>query len=209
MHNYAPQVTREHYGKRYRNQERWLSYYYQIALIHELRTRSLLEVGPGEGLVSEVLRKDGVSVTTCDIAEDTVPDHVCSVMELPFDDNAFDTTLAAEVLEHIVYADVSAALGELARVSKKYVVISLPHPGWVFLLQMKVPLLRKVRLFEQVPFFWREHQFNGEHYWELGKKRYPVSRFIATARGAQLVLVKTIKYPEDPVHRFFVFAVEK
>lgn len=206
MTNYEPQVTRAHYNARYRDQERWLSYYHQLALIHELSVKTVLEVGPGEGIVTDVLRKDGLSVTTCDIAEDTAPDHVCSVTALPFADHAFDAALAAEVLEHVSYEDAAVALRELSRVARTHVVLSLPHPGWVFLLSLKVPLMKKMRFFAQIPFFWQEHRFNGEHYWELGKRRYSVSNFIGLAERAGLVLKKTIKYPDDPAHRFFVFA---
>lgn len=205
MANYAPQVDKSHYGRSYRSKDRWLSYFYQLAVVRLCAPASVLEVGPGEGIVTANLRRDGVRVVTCDIAEDLHPDVVGSITALPFADGEFELALAAEVLEHIQWQDVPQALSELRRVSAHHVVISLPHPGWVFSLAFKLPLLPHLSFFFQIPFFWKEHKFNGEHYWELGKKGYPVRRFVAAAKAAGLTLIRTHKHIDDPVHRLFVF----
>ncbi len=205
MADYAPQVDKSHYGRSYRSKDRWLSYYYQLSLVRSQAPRSVLEVGPGEGIVTDALRRDGIRVVTCDIAEDLQPDVVGSVTALPFADGEFELALAAEVLEHIQWQDVGAALRELRRVSASRVVVSLPHPGWVFSFEIKLPLLPRFGFLFQVPFFWQEHRFNGEHYWELGKYGYPVRRFVACAKDAGLTLVSTHKYADDPVHRLFIF----
>jgi len=203
---YATQVNKSHYsGLAYRSSERWNSYYHQLELVRAISPGALLEVGVGQGVVARELRAEGVSVTTLDIAEDLQPDVVGSVTNIPLGDQSFDAVLAAEILEHIDFADVPQALAELARVARRHVVISIPHPGYVFSLSFKLPLLPKIDLLMQVPFFWKTHVFNGEHYWELGKKGYPVSRFIATAQHAGLQLVTYKKYADDPGHRFFVF----
>ncbi len=205
MADYTPQVDKSHYGRSYRSRDRWLSYYHQLSLVRSCAPASVLEVGPGEGVVTENLRRDGARVVTCDIAEDLHPDVVGSVTALPFADGEFELALAAEVLEHIQWQDVPQALRELRRVSAKHVVISLPHPGWVFSVSFKLPLLPYLNPFFQVPFFWKTHVFNGEHYWELGKKGYPLKRFVEAAHNAGLELVSTRKYTDDPVHRLFLF----
>jgi ubiquinone/menaquinone biosynthesis C-methylase UbiE len=207
MVDYAPQVTHAHYGAKYRGLERWLSYYHQLALVESLKPASVLEIGPGEGIVTATLRHDGIAVTTCDIAEDLRPDVVGSVTKLPLEDKSFDLALASEVLEHIEWHDVEVALKELARVSKKNVVVSLPHPGQVFISGTFRALGRWIPVRLQVPFFWKTHRFNGEHYWELGKKGYAAGKFVRAAKGAGLTLKKTVKYADDPVHRLFIFEV--
>lgn len=205
MAEYTPQVDKSHYGASYRSKDRWLSYYHQLSLVHWCAPESVLEVGPGEGIVTANLRQSGVAVTTVDIAPDLKPDVIASVTALPFKDGEFDLALAAEILEHIEFSDVPKALSELARVSQRHVVISLPHPGLVFSLAFKIPLLRRIEIWFQIPLFWQTHRFNGEHYWELGKRGLPLSRFLSCAKEARLTLLKTVKHADDPVHRLFVF----
>jgi ubiquinone/menaquinone biosynthesis C-methylase UbiE len=207
MSEYQPQVDQGHYLRgSYRSKDRWLSYFYQLQLVRGYNPSSVLEIGPGEGVVTEALRRDGVVVTTCDIAPDLKPDVIGSITQLPFKDASFDVALAAEVLEHIAWSDVPQALSELARVSRKQVVISLPHPGQVlFSGVFKLPLMAWHSLRLQMPFFWKQHRFNGEHYWELGKRGYPVRIFVVLARQAGLRLLSTHKHADDPVHRLFVF----
>lgn len=53
--------------------------------------------------------------------------------KLPYEDNSFDTVLCLDVLEHLEVAH--AVFYEICRVSKRYVVISLPNP-WGLFFQM-------------------------------------------------------------------------
>jgi ubiquinone/menaquinone biosynthesis C-methylase UbiE len=206
--SYQPQVHAGHYREgSYRSADRWASYFHQLELVRRAHPKSVLEIGPGEGIVTESLRKDDMAVTTCDIAADVHPDVVGSITKLPFPDKSFDTALAAEVLEHIAYDDVQVALAELRRVAQRYVVIGLPHAGYTFSIMWKVPLFRRSEFLFKIPFFWKEHRFNGEHYWELGKKGYSAKRFIATAKAQGLTLESALKFADDPAHRFFVFTI--
>jgi SAM-dependent methyltransferase len=152
------------------------------------------------------MRISGIEVTTVDIAADIEPDVVASVTELPFADASFDATVACEVLEHIRFEDVPKALSEIARVSRSSAIISLPHPGRTF-ISAPVLLLGGTRIDVrlQIPFFWRKHTFDGQHYWELGKRGTSVARFLQLAQEAGLTLRQQRKYADDPVHRFFLF----
>jgi len=205
---YSPQVDVAHYTKQsYRGKDRWLSYWYQLALVRQTAPSSVLEIGLGEGVVTDRLCKEGMAVTTCDIDARLHPDVVGSITALPFPDHSFDTVLAVEVLEHIRFEDTSQALGEIRRVARRYAVIGLPHAGYTFALEFKLPLLPRIQRLFKIPFFWKEHLFNGEHYWELGKKGYPVRRFLRVAERAGLTLVKKQKFSDDPAHRYFLFSV--
>jgi ubiquinone/menaquinone biosynthesis C-methylase UbiE len=208
--SYEPQVASGHYERAsYRSQDRWDSYWHQLDLIREVNPKTVLEVGLGEGVVADHLKRKGIAVTTVDIAADLHPDVVGSVTELPFKAGAFDVVLAAEILEHIRFDDVPKALSEIARVARTHAVISLPHPGYVFSFVFKLPLLPRIPLFFKIPFFWQTHTFNGEHYWELGKRTYSVDRFLRIARRAGLSLRQSYSYADDPSHRFFLFFVER
>lgn len=206
--NYRPQVDASHYrGQSYRSRERWNSYWHQLAFVYNENPETLLEVGVGLGIVARELSATGIRVTTFDIAAELHPDVVGSVTALPFPDKTFDVVLAAEVLEHIRFEDVSQALSELRRVASRAVIISLPHPGYIFSFTFKLPLFPRTELFFKIPFFWKRHQFNGEHYWELGKRGYPLVRFLKRAQTTGLHLKSTCSYADDPAHRLFLFAV--
>ncbi len=60
-------ITREDFGKEYDTLYRFISYHSQIDLVHQLNCNSILEVGHGNGLVSNHLRFIGYDVTTYDI----------------------------------------------------------------------------------------------------------------------------------------------
>lgn len=206
--NYTPQVGKEHYaGQAYRSGERWSSYWHQIAIMRSTGAESVLEVGMGEGVVARQLAAGGIKVETLDIAEDLKPDVVGSVTAIPLPDKSYDAVLAAEVLEHITFDDLPQALREMVRVARKFVMISVPHPGYVFSIIYKVPLLPRISLLYKIPFFWKTHTFNGQHYWELGKKGYSVNKFLKEAKTAGLTLVEHKAYADDPAHRFFLFRV--
>jgi ubiquinone/menaquinone biosynthesis C-methylase UbiE len=197
--SYIKQVDKSHYeGLAYRSAQRWSSYWHQLAMVRGAGATSVLEVGVGSGVVADELKRGGSTVTTVDIAEDLAPDVVWSVTALPFADSSFDLVLAAEILEHISFDDVPQVLQEIARVCRTHAVISGPHPGWVFSIVYKLPLLPRVELVGQIPFFWKTHAFNGEHYWELGKKGYPTSRLVRAARDAGLELVRMEKHADEP-----------
>lgn len=100
----------------------------------------ILEVGAGEGLVAtRVLeQRPGCSVTVLDLpdpelaanwAELSLPGVQGSVTALPFPDGAVDLVLAIEVMEHL--PDPEGAVREIARVTRRDVIISVPlEPLW-------------------------------------------------------------------------------
>src|ERR671910_579671 len=93
------------------DRERWLQHldlsnfvnaYYQYRDLQRLENcQSVLIVGPGQGLATEVLKWRGYRVTTLDIDHTFKPDVVGSVHDMPmFDDLGFDAVIASHVLEH-------------------------------------------------------------------------------------------------------------
>ncbi|MBW3547064.1 MAG: class I SAM-dependent methyltransferase [Actinobacteria bacterium] len=101
---------------------------------------SVLEVGVGEGDVSERVRSryPAASVVGVDLpdgmlaaewARRDLHNAFASASRLPFADGRFDLVLAIEVLEHV--PDPAAALTEITRVARDAVVLSVPcEPLW-------------------------------------------------------------------------------
>ena len=103
--------------------------------------RSVLEVGCGEGFVLQYLAKHRPNwrLAGCDLAGDAVayagrlcPESVslctADIYHLPLPSRSFDLVLCSEVLEHL--EGVPAALAELQRVTRGYVLVSVPHEPW-------------------------------------------------------------------------------
>ena len=102
-----------------------------------LGAKSLLDAGCGEGFVLEHLLKSGLvlkQVVGLDLnrkalklAEKRNP-YVSfregSITKIPYKDKSFDLVICLETLEHVF--DYQKAITELLRVSKNYILISVP-----------------------------------------------------------------------------------
>lgn len=102
---------------------------------------SAIEVGCGEGFSTQRLRgmMPTASLIACDIEMRLVEEarrrnpgidiSQQSIYELPYEDGAFDCVFVMEVLEHL--EDPDRALAEVARISKKYLLLTVPRePIW-------------------------------------------------------------------------------
>jgi SAM-dependent methyltransferase len=86
---------------------------------------SVLDVGCDKAVLRGLLAQD-IAYTGIDIGG--TPDMVVNleqVERLPFADNAFSCTVCSDVLEHL--DNIHAVFGELVRVSRDHMVISLPN----------------------------------------------------------------------------------
>ena len=167
------QVNKNHYEfERYVWPDRFASYYYQLREILALRPKNLLEVGVGDGVVGNYIKRNTlISYQNIDIAADLNPDIVGSVLSMPYPDNSFDAVCAFEVLEHLPFEKFETALSELKRVSRKHILLSLPHFGPPVKFLLKIPFLPEISFAFKIPFM-RKQVFNGQHHWEIGKRGY-------------------------------------
>ncbi len=111
-------------------------------LVGSIKPSSILDVGCGEGVVTERLaRLTGVTTVGVDIGDERMRTEwaarsaglltfqSASAYELPFDDGSFDCVCALEVLEHLERP--RAALAEMARVARTALLLSVPRePVW-------------------------------------------------------------------------------
>jgi SAM-dependent methyltransferase len=83
--------------------------------------QTALDVATGGGHVARRLREAGLEVTTLDPAAGMQPDVVAPAEQLPFADGSFDLVVSRLGAHH--FAEVRAAMGEMARVAAKAVII--------------------------------------------------------------------------------------
>ena len=81
----------------------------------------VLDVATGGGHVARRLRAEGCTVITVDPAPGMRPDVVAPAEELPFADGSFDVVTCRIAAHH--FQDIHRAVGEMARVSERLVVI--------------------------------------------------------------------------------------
>jgi len=198
------QIAKHDYKfEKYSGIDRFSSYAYQLREILAGKPQSVLEIGVGEAVVANYLKAmTATAYTSADFAEDLSPDVVADVRTLPFADNSYDTVCAFEVLEHLPFEDFEKAVSELVRVSKSRVLISLPHFGPPVKLRFKFPFLPEVSFAFKIP-YPKEHRWNGQHYWEIGKKGYPPSRIRNILKKHGTLAKEFIPF-ENQYHHFFV-----
>lgn len=198
------QIDKGHYTEdAYLDESRFVSYYHQISEVLDAMPKSVLEVGVGDHVLGNYLKSNtGIQYTSLDIAEDLQPDIVGSITALPFPDRSFDVVCAFEVLEHLPFEESKKALSELARVAKKYVILSLPHFGPMLSFSFKTPFLPNIRFAWKIPFH-KIHVFNGQHYWEIGKKGYSPARIRALLRLHGKIVRDYVPF-NSSYHHFFV-----
>lgn len=121
----------------------WNFFRHLLSLISKRKVDSILDVGCGEGFTLNRLKEKGIGKnlegveylqTAIDLGKKMYPDIKIkkgTIYDLPYKDNSFDLVLCTEVLEHL--DEPEKALKELVRVSKKYLVISVPNePFFMF-----------------------------------------------------------------------------
>jgi len=99
---------------------------------------SILDIGCGNGFFLHLIQKS-INITDL-VGIEPIKDKVKSMIHnfnipgiiadaghLPFKSESFDAVIALEVLEHLPYTTYSKALNEIQRISKKYIVISVPY----------------------------------------------------------------------------------
>lgn len=97
-------------------------------------TASLLDVGCGNGLFCNYVNSQGrvLKVVGLDRSK-TALKYVGtekiqgSITEIPFPDKWFDCVTSLEVLEHLPIKTFEDARKEIARVAKKYIIVSVPN----------------------------------------------------------------------------------
>lgn len=108
-----------------------------LDVVKDLKINSVLDVGCGEGFTLNKLyeskigkRLEGVDFlkTAIELGRKTHPNLILNqgdIYKLKYQDNTFDLVMATEVLEHL--EDPKKGLKELIRVSKKYLLLSVPN----------------------------------------------------------------------------------
>jgi SAM-dependent methyltransferase len=199
------QVSSIHYqGISYHKKGRFCSYWHQIDEVFNQEPQNVLEIGTGNGFVSDFLIKNGFDLSTLDIDPDLNPTVVGTVLDIPFPDNNFDLVLCCQVLEHLPYESFIPALMQLNRVTRKSVILSLPDMQKVSTIHFQNTKTRFTVFYRHLfskPIDWK---FDGQHYWNIGNKNYPLKRIMDDILTTNFGITRHFRVPENPGHHFFI-----
>lgn len=200
------QVSADHYAVGYDSAGRWTSYWVQIENTLRLaRGGRALEVGIGNGLAAHYLRHiSGIPLTTVDIDPQLRPDHLASIVDLPFADREFAVVAACEVLEHLPYEQAERGLKELRRVADS-ALISVPHVTRTFGFSLGFNS-RKLSYRFELPVYSRRRSpiFEDQHYWELGMENHEMGRFKRSIEESGWNLESDFRNDGNAWHHFFI-----
>ncbi|WP_054160980.1 class I SAM-dependent methyltransferase [Rhodopseudomonas sp. AAP120] len=184
--------------------QRWISYWYQIDAILRHAPRTVLEIGPGNGLTTAALQKSGIAVKTFDFDPELAPDYVGDVRRLSeiVPAKSHDLVCAFQVLEHLPFADFDTAIGELTKVARRTVIISLPHWGYPLELRFRFLKDRFRYIFSRKLARPKTWVFDGQHHWELGTRGHSIEHAAEVIRR-HLQIERQWFCPDYSYHYFF------
>lgn len=198
------QVDRDHYFGNYDDAKRWSSYWMQIDMALRSGAEHILEVGLGNGLVAAYLQEvHARRVTTADHDPALLPTIVADIRSLPFCSDAFELSMACEVLEHIPFPEIAAALRELRRVSR-ICIISVPDTSFQLSFELGVRN-RSAYVALPLPRVRQPSHLRvpNEHHWEIGMPEYPLSRIADAIAASGWEVASTTRNPHNTFHRLF------
>jgi hypothetical protein len=192
----------------YNSANRWLSYYHQIeeTLMRLPDGGDVLLIGKGDGVTPEVLKMNGINVTTFDFESDLNPDVQGDVrlIDKYFAEGQFDGVVCFEVLEHISFEFFPGILRSFSSIAGKFVIISLPynHRNLVK-LELKLPRLKPLLIHWDMMARWTSKPISDDHEWEIGMKGFPPKR-IRDAILESFSIDKEYRDQRVSYHNFFV-----
>ena len=185
---------------RYYSEKRITHQWLQVHLLAGLEVASVLEVGPGLGLVSAMLGNVGFAVTTLDIVP--APHQSAGIAHIvadigrvdPEDIAGFDAIVCCEMLEHLQWGEVDGVLRVFRQSRARYVVISVPYQGFQidWRLYLNRFLVRQRFAFRKLNFLKTFRSLDPTdswaHKWEVGYRGFGIAALEAKLVGAGFTL---------------------
>ncbi len=182
----------------------------QIHLIHKYSKKftnpSIIEIGKGNGFVSDFFKKAGYNFLTFDINANLEPDIEGNILEFSTTiESKSDMVVACEVLEHLPFDMFESSLKEMSKATDKYAIITLPiyQKMFGFNLQLRVP---KIKVFSSAFFikYRRNKALGSGHFWEIdfdkNSKRDNIEKIITKYFN----IVEKGHFKTNPYHNFYV-----
>lgn len=157
----------------------WFRYYHLIKDVLRLGVLDVLEIGTGSGMVRNCLKPLVRDYLVLDINSHLSPDVVADVrVPQPKLLGSFDCVIAADVLEHLPFADLAVAAANLCTYLKPggHALVTIPHrrSNFLFMSPTQVPHVFTMPTGFLSPgafyrrFIKRQIWIDPNHCWEIG-----------------------------------------
>jgi SAM-dependent methyltransferase len=155
----------------------WLRYAAIIKELTKRRADSILEIGPGEGTIKNIMTPFVKIYETLDLNQKLKPTYLGDVRD--FNDKIqkrYNCVIAADILEHIPFDTLEIALKNLNRYLKTggTALITIPHRShyfmWMTSLNHRPSILRTPTLKQLLGNPW----IDPGHEWEIGDGKHKI-----------------------------------
>jgi len=184
----------------YLSPQRMSSIGWQYYLCTEIDAATFLEIGMGAGILT------GKSVITSDLAMNLKPDIITGLPSLAFRNRIFDAVTCFQVLEHLPFAQFAVSLKEMKRVSKQWIIISLPDKTKQ--LPLKAQIARRFYQIFRYPPRWKPEplpvSIDPQHCWEIGSSGITYDTILSIASSLDLHTVEHFRNELNPYHYYFL-----
>jgi uncharacterized UPF0146 family protein len=196
-----------YYSDLYFSTDQFISFSEQIRLVKHLNRKNILEIGIGNGIVADFLKKAGLTVTTLDINANLSPDIVGSVTDLLdiFKESNFDIVLCAEVLEHMPFEYFEQAISNISKTTNEYAILTLPRCQKVivdFQFNLKIPKFSYIEkgIFFSIP----SSKISKEHHWELDSSKKTKYKEIVRILDKYFSITTSGRFRFRAYHQYFI-----
>lgn len=194
----------------YNTKHRLLTYWHQWSEILALEPNTVLEIGIGSRIVSSYLSTLGVPTSTLDINPRLAPDYVGSICDLDeaIGNRKFDLVLCARVLHHLPFDLFPVALRQIANVTSRYAIITLPvdevrlhfmfryTSSRIFTKSLRLP-----KFLKKLTRRWRSRGCaNESSLWKVGDSPAHSAAVIRALLAKSFDILKLYQIPEDGSH---------
>ncbi|MDR1199765.1 MAG: class I SAM-dependent methyltransferase [Prevotellaceae bacterium] len=204
-HTGAVQVEENHYNfQSYTDLPRWTSYWHQIKETLAFAPKTVLVIGVGDNIIGTLLTAQGIRVYTFDFDKNLHPDFEGDVTNIDtiLGDKRFDVILCCQVLEHLPRDRFEDVLRQLSQHAGN-VIISLPDSAIKYKFEIKLPVVKTIKINMYIHNFFKKHKFDGEHYWEIGTRGH-TRRSVLKSMAKFFTVNKWYLAPYNPYHLFFI-----
>jgi len=166
----------------------WFRYSHLVTDVIRLGGKNILEIGTGSGIVKNCLEPIVNSYKVLDINPNLNPQFLGDVRTYNKKlEKKFDIIIAADVLEHMPFSDLSRTMNNIFAYLKKsssYVLITIPHrcSNFLFMSPTQIPHVFRVPTgFLSLGSFWRRFikrkiWTDPYHSWEIGDGNITVDK---------------------------------